>query len=137
MSFIKIPPRDPNITQDNPLYYTYETSQSMEINFDVVNDAGQVLVSSNNPRHYHKFDITVDQLEGEINVPFQYIDKFTDYDQETGSYYTWYDGQGNAHGEADYDTQSAPGRVERRLIIPNSFANLAFSNVFNWCSETI
>ena len=23
------------------------------------------------------------------------------------------------------------------LIIPNSFANLAFSKVFNWCSETI
>lgn len=65
MSFIKVPPRDTNIEQDNPLYYTYETTQSMEISFDIVNDGGLVLANSSDVDSFDRFNITVDQLEGE------------------------------------------------------------------------
>ena len=45
MSFIKHPLRPSDITQDDPLYYIYETTQSMAISFDVVNNAGAILVN--------------------------------------------------------------------------------------------
>ena len=73
MSFIKVPPRDTNIEQDNPLYYTYETTQSMEISFDIVNDGGLVLANSSDVDSFDRFNITVDQLEGEITVPYQLV----------------------------------------------------------------
>jgi len=80
MSFIKHPLRPSDITQDNPLYYTYETTQSMAISFDVVNNAGAILVNSSDPNYYDNFNITIDQLEGEINVPYQYVDRLVDND---------------------------------------------------------
>ena len=55
MSFIKHPLRPSNSTQDNPLYYTYETTQSMAISFDVVNNAGAILVNSSDPNYYDNF----------------------------------------------------------------------------------
>lgn len=95
MSFIKHPLRPSDITQDNPLYYTYETTQSMAISFDVTNDAGAILVNSSDPNYYNNFTVTIDQLEGEINVPYQYVDRLVDNDD--GSQV-----------------------VERRLDVPNS-----------------
>ena len=94
MSFIKVPPRDTNIEQDNPLYYTYETTQSMEISFDVVNDGGLVLANSSDVDSFDRFNITVDQLEGEINVPYQFVNRI--------------------------NTDSADPFVERRILVPNS-----------------
>ena len=80
MSFIKHPLRPSDITQDDPLYYTYETTQSMAISFDVINNAGAILVNSSDPNYYDNFNITIDQLEGEINVPYQYVDRLVDND---------------------------------------------------------
>ena len=80
MSFIKHPLRPSDITQDDPLYYIYETTQSMAISFDVVNNAGAILVNSSDPNYYDNFNITIDQLEGEINVPYQYVDRLVDND---------------------------------------------------------
>ena len=80
MSFIKHPLRPSDITQDNPLYYIYETTQSMAISFDVINNAGAILVNSSDPNYYDNFNITIDQLEGEINVPYQYVDRLVDND---------------------------------------------------------
>ena len=94
MSFIKVPPRDTNIEQDNPLYYTYETTQSMEISFDIVNDGGLVLANSSDVDSFDRFNITVDQLEGEITVPYQFVNKI--------------------------NTGSAEPFVERRILVPNT-----------------
>ena len=80
MSFIKHPLRPSDITQDDPLYYIYETTQSMAISFDVINNAGAILVNSSDPNYYDNFNITIDQLEGEINVPYQYVDRLVDND---------------------------------------------------------
>ena len=94
MSFIKVPPRDTNIEQDNPLYYTYETTQSMELSFDVINDGGLILANSSDVDSFDRFNITVDQLEGELTIPFQLINKL--------------------------NTDSEDPFVERRILVPNS-----------------
>ena len=94
MSFIKVPPRDTNIEQDNHLYYTYETTQSMELSFDVINDGGLILANSSDVDSFDRFNITVDQLEGELTIPFQLINKL--------------------------NTDSEDPFVERRILVPNS-----------------
>ena len=48
------------------------TPQSFDIVLSVMNDGGQVYVSSDQVEWEDNFNITVNQLEGEINVPWRY-----------------------------------------------------------------
>ena len=56
MSWIKIRPRPEGMEQNDPNYLTYETSQSFEIQFDLVNDAEQIYVNSSEPDYFDNFN---------------------------------------------------------------------------------
>ena len=55
-------------------YTDNQLSQSFYVNLDIYNSGGQLYVNSNDSDYYDNFNITVDQLEGEINVPYQYTE---------------------------------------------------------------
>ena len=66
----------------------------LKISFDIVNDGGLVLANSSDVDSFDRFNITVDQLEGEITVPYQFVNKI--------------------------NTGSAEPFVERRILVPNT-----------------
>ena len=86
--------------QNDPNYLTYETSQSLEIQFDLVNNAEQIYVNSSEYDYFDNFNVTIDQLEGEITTPYQFINR-----KEQGS---------------NFQTGETFQRVDRRIIVPNS-----------------
>ena len=54
-------------------------SQSLDINLVLNNDAGQVYADSNDLDWFDFFTVTVNQLEGEISIPYQFINEISQF----------------------------------------------------------
>ena len=50
-------------------------SQSLDISLSLANNGGQEYANSNDPNWFNFFTITVNQLEGEISIPYQFINE--------------------------------------------------------------
>ena len=50
-------------------------SQSLDISLSVMNAGGQVYADSDDPDWFDYFTITINQLEGEISIPYQFINE--------------------------------------------------------------
>ena len=48
-------------------------SQSLDISLSLTNNAGQEYANSDDLNWFHFFTVTVNQLEGEISIPYQFI----------------------------------------------------------------
>ena len=71
-------------------YTDNQLSQSFYVKLELQNDGGQSYINSSDTEYHDHWNITIDQLEGEINVPYQYVD------------------------------QNVDGDVKRKIIVPNS-----------------
>ena len=71
MAFVRIQNSETNITES-----------IFDVVLGIYNDANYLYFTSNDPNYYDKFSITIDQLEGEINVPYQYVDEVLQMDLE-------------------------------------------------------
>ena len=87
-------------------------SQSLDISLTLTNDGGQSYVNSDDPDWFDYFTITINQLEGEISIPYQYVEEVIENDPA-------------------FD---ADNEVVRKLIVPNSvlggFAKFKVSYTF-------
>ena len=57
---------------------THVSESIFDVNLEIQNDGYPTPInfaSSIDPSDYDNFNITIDQLEGEINVPYQYVDQ--------------------------------------------------------------
>ena len=75
-------------------------SQSLDISLSVMNAGGQVYADSDDPDWFDYFTITINQLEGEISIPYQFIN-------------------GIDPPKVDEDGNTIVS-VVRKLIVPNS-----------------
>ena len=58
-------------------------SQSLDISLTLTNDGGQSYVNSDDPEWFDFFTVTVNQLEGEISIPYQFINEISQSIGET------------------------------------------------------
>ena len=58
------------------------TTQSFDINFQLSNDGGQNYINSTQPEYFDNWSLSIDQLEGEINVPYQFENKIDEESQQ-------------------------------------------------------
>ena len=52
-------------------------SQSLDISLSLTNNAGQEYANSDDLNWFHFFTVTVNQLEGEISIPYQFINEIS------------------------------------------------------------
>ena len=52
-------------------------SQSLDISLTLTNDGGQSYINSDDPDEFDFFTVTVNQLEGEISIPYQFINEIS------------------------------------------------------------
>ena len=57
-------------------------TQSFDINFQLSNDGGQNYINSPQPEYFDNWSLSIDQLEGEINVPYQFENKIDEESQQ-------------------------------------------------------
>jgi len=58
-----------------PILSENELTQSFQIHFSLLNDGGFEYANSTDRKYFDNWNITVDQLEGEINVPYQFVNE--------------------------------------------------------------
>ena len=56
------------------VYTDNQLSQSFYVKLELQNDGGQSYINSSDTEYHDHWNITIDQLEGEINVPYQYTE---------------------------------------------------------------
>ena len=52
-------------------------SQALDISLTLTNDGGQSYINSDDPDEFDFFTVTVNQLEGEISIPYQLINEIS------------------------------------------------------------
>ena len=57
-------------------------TQSFDIAFQLSNDGGQNYINSSQPEYFDNWSLSIDQLEGEINVPYQFENKIDEESQQ-------------------------------------------------------
>ena len=57
-------------------------TQSFDINFQLSNNGGQSYINSSQPEYFDNWSLSIDQLEGEINVPYQFENKIDEESQQ-------------------------------------------------------
>ena len=57
-------------------------TQSFDINFQLSNDGGQSYINSSQPEYFDNWSLSIDQLEGEINVPYQFVNRLDEENQQ-------------------------------------------------------
>ena len=94
-------------------------SQSLDISLTLTNDGGQSYVNSDDPEWFDFFTVTVNQLEGEISIPYQFINEISQSIGETTN--------------VNYPDPVTETPI-RKLIVPNSalggFAKFKVSYTF-------